>query len=360
MFNPAALTLAREAEGLTQVALAPKVGVSQAYVSQLEHGLKEPTDELLERLSGVLDRPREFFEDQSRLLGAGVVEWYHKKRLTLPAKPLRKAHALVNIARLEVSRLLRGVDLLDTQPLPALPIDEVGTPERAAMMMRRFMRAPAGPLGNLVAHVERMGVPVLILDLGHRKLSAISVPLEDSSHLIVLNEKLPSSDQRFALAHELAHLSMHGAIADVPDLEREADAFAGALLLPEHDARSELRQLRFNDLGQLKARWRVPMKALVYRAKEVGAIDDTQATQHYKRLSAMPGGPLREPGEFPAEDPRLVRAVLLHLRDDLGYSRSDLAQVMKTTERRLMFYLGEDPGPQLSLVPSDRPQVRID
>lgn len=245
MFNPVMLTLAREAEGLTQLALAPRVGVSQAFISQVEHGFKEPTEELVRRFAEELDRPASFFEDDSRVLGPGVVEWYHKKRLTLPVKPLRRAHALVNVARLEVDRLLRGVELLNTQALPRLSLDQYGTPEDAARMLRLAWRAAPGPLGDLVAYVESMGVPVLLADLGHRKLSAISVPLDGAGFLVVVNTMLPASDQRFALAHEVAHLVLHASLDDDhPQMEREADEFAGALLLPVADAAGELRRQR--------------------------------------------------------------------------------------------------------------------
>jgi Zn-dependent peptidase ImmA (M78 family)/transcriptional regulator with XRE-family HTH domain len=358
MFNPNMLTLAREAAGFTQVAFAPKVGISQAFISQVEHGFKTPTDELIERFCVELERPRSFFEDDSRILGDGLVEFFHKKRLTLPAKPLRTAHALVNVTRLEVDRLLRGVDLVHNQPLPHLPVDEHGTPQRSAEVLRALWRAQNGPLLNLVSFVESMGVPVLATNLGHRKLSAISVPLDSGSHLIVVNSMLAASDQRFAVAHELAHLTMHGSMTDVTDLEKEADDFAGTLLMPAGDISAELRRLEFRNLGGLKSRWRVPMKALVYRAKQLGSIDADRATGLFKQLSALPGGPLREPGEFEPEPPRLVRAVIDHMRSELGYTIGQLAVIMKTSEPRLRsFYLGEQVAPHLRVVAIDRPRI---
>lgn len=64
------------------------------------------------------------------------------------------------------------------------------------------------------------------------------------------------------------------------------------------------------------------MKALVDRAGQLGVSDPDRVTGLYKQLSALPGGPLREPGEFEPEQPRLIRVVLLHLRDELGYGHA--------------------------------------
>lgn len=360
MFNAQMLTLAREAAGLTQLALAPKVGVSQAYVSQLEHGFKVPTDELVERLADVLELPPSFFEDESRVLGDSLVEFFHKKRLTLPVKPLRHAHAIVNVSRLEVDRLLRGVDLVQHETLPTLSLDELETPEQAASLVRAVWRAPLAPLQNLTAHVESMGIPVLRMNLIHRKLSAITVPLESGSHLIFVNDMLAPSDQRFAIAHEVAHLALHGSVLEVGDLEGEADEFAGALLLPATAIASELRRLEFRDLGILKARWQVPMKALIYRARQLGVIDEARATGLYKQLSAATRGQRREPGEFEPESPRLVRVVIEHLRDRAGYTLSQVASIMRTSETRLRtVYLGESAPPPLRLVDSNRPRIVV-
>ncbi len=360
MFNPQMLTLAREAAGLTQLALAPKVGVSQAYVSQVEHGFKLPTEDLVDRFSEELNFPRSFFEDECRVLGDSLVEFFHKKRLTLPVKPLRHAHAIVNVARLEVDRLLRGVELVQDQTLPALSLDEVESPEQAADLVRAVWRVPLGPLHRLTAHVESMGIPVLQTNLVHRKLAAITVPLDSGSHLIFVNDMLPASDQRFAIAHEVAHLTLHGSVVEVGDLESEADEFAGALLLPAAAVAPELRRLEFRNLGQLKARWQVPMKALVYRARQLGVIDEARATGLYKQLSMATRGQRGEPGEFESESPRLVRVVIEHLRDQTGYTLSQIAAVMRTSESRLRtVYLGEPAPLRLRLVEDTRQRIAV-
>lgn len=51
------LTAAREAKGITKYRLAKLIGMSQAYVGQLEAGAYKPSDETVARLAPVLDVP---------------------------------------------------------------------------------------------------------------------------------------------------------------------------------------------------------------------------------------------------------------------------------------------------------------
>ena len=92
-FSPKMVTLAREAAGLTQHSLAHEAGVSQAFISKIEHGLEIPNDSVLERMSMACDVPIQFFRQDEEIIGESLVDFFHKKRLTLPAKPLRKANA---------------------------------------------------------------------------------------------------------------------------------------------------------------------------------------------------------------------------------------------------------------------------
>src|SRR5687768_7786614 len=59
--NPKRITLARKRRGLTMRALADFVGVEARTVSAWEHGEFEPDDSRLDRVSAVLNVPRQFF-----------------------------------------------------------------------------------------------------------------------------------------------------------------------------------------------------------------------------------------------------------------------------------------------------------
>ena len=338
-FNPQMMTLAREAAGLTQDALALQAGISQALVSKIEHGLECPNDTAWRRMSRACGVPPEFFEQGGDVLGDSIIDFFHKKRLTLPAKPLKKANAMANIARLEALRLLRTLEFSDVRPFPAFSIDDYA-PEVAAQAIRATWRILAGPLPNLVALVEAAAVPVFVMDLGHQKLSAISMPGLDGRHVIVLNSQLPASAQRYALAHEVGHLVQHSGSVSA-DMERDADAFAAELLMPADDIGPELRELRFRDLGTLKTRWQVSLAALIRQAHNLGAISDRQYRTFNIELNKLSGGRKHEPGEFDPEQPRLIRHIIDHYQREVGYSTEEIQKVMVVTRERLdECYLG--------------------
>jgi Zn-dependent peptidase ImmA (M78 family)/transcriptional regulator with XRE-family HTH domain len=343
-FNARMVTLAREAEGLTQSALAHIAGISQSQISKIENGFEnDPHDSVLEQLAKACDVPVDFFYQKDEILGEGLVDFYHKKRLTLPVKPLKKANALANMRRLEAIRLLRTLEFDSIKPFPVCSPDETWDPESAAQLVRATWRTPSGPMPDLVALIEATGIPVFVTNLGHEKLFAVSMPGMAGRHVIVLNAMLPASARRFALAHELGHLVMHNGSA-TDDMERDADAFASALLMPAADIRRELHGLKFRELGSLKSRWKVSLAALVRRAHDLSAISERQYRTFNIQLSKLPNGRKNEPGEFEAEEPRLMRYLIKHYQDALSYSREEVARLMVLKEHRLAeCYFGEPP-----------------
>ncbi len=111
----------------------------------------------------------------------------------------------------------------------------------------------------------------------------------------------------FCDADELAHLCLHkhgGAntehIGDA--LEKEANAFASAFLMPETDVKAICNRPLYsvNDLADYKKRWRVSAAALNYRLRELGMISDGKSTSNYVEMSrrgwlkAEPNGIARE------------------------------------------------------------------
>ncbi len=83
----------------------------------------------------------------------------------------------------------------------------------------------------------------------------------------------------------------------------------------------------------MKPIWRVSIAALLYRAKEIGAITENQSQYLWRQMSSM-GYRRTEPPELdlkvemPTVLPEIVR---LHL-EELGYGVSDLAQALRSSE----------------------------
>lgn len=116
--------------------------------------------------------------------------------------------------------------------------------------------------GSLPVPVEdiasRLGVPIVVESLD-RNVSGLLFRQGDS-RAIGVNAAHPMVRQRFTIAHELGHLRLHPGkelfldhvrvnLRDVASSlgtdrqEREANAFAAALLMPQAEVRSEVRRV---------------------------------------------------------------------------------------------------------------------
>lgn len=343
-FNPTMLTLAKEAAGLTQAAIAQHASVSQSLMSKIENGFENPSDDFVRKTAEITGVPVDLFYQDDVVYTETMFDIFHKKRITLPQKPLRKANSNARLLRLEIGRLLRSFDVPAPLPFPNFPIDQSDSAEEVAALTRAVWRIPRGPLPNLVKTIEATGTPVIITDLEHEKLRAISMPgvKSDNSHIIILNSRLPASAQRFALAHEVGHLVMHNGVAS-PEMEKEADDFASALLMPAVEIAPQLRNIRFRDLGELKRSWRVSLAALIYRAHALGVITERHYRTLNMSLNSLPNGRKREPGEFDKERPALIKNVVCSYKSDLGYSDEDLRKLLVVTPEKFAKYYCDDP-----------------
>lgn len=354
-FNPDMLTLAKESAGLTQAAIAQHAGVSQSLMSKIENGFEAPSEEFIAKAAEITGVRKELFFQGDSPSADTLFDIFHKKRLTLPQKPLRKANSNAKLIRLEIGRLLRSFEVPAPLPFPNLPIDEYESAEEVAAMTRAIWRMPSGPLPNLVEVIEATGTPVIAIDLEHEKLRALSMAgvKTDNAHIIVVNSRLPASAQRFALAHEVGHLVMHDGVAGT-EMEKQADEFASALLMPAADISAQLRNVRFRDLGIMKSRWRVSLAALVYRAHALRLISD----RHYRtlniELNRLPNGRKREPGEFPAEVPMLIKNVVRSYQTELGYSTDEMCKLMVVTAEKFARCYSDQP-----LTPDNPTRLRV-
>src|SRR5436309_9411323 len=97
-------------------------------------------------------------------------------------------------------------------------------------------------------------------------------------------------------------------------LEDEADAFAGAFLLPADEIRPQLRRFDLRQLANLKQYWKVSMAAIAVRAERLKLITPYQSKMFWIEMSRL-GYRKREPGEPPKEYPKLLRRmVAFHMR----------------------------------------------
>ncbi|MBC6436851.1 MAG: XRE family transcriptional regulator [Rhodobacteraceae bacterium] len=330
-FSGDLLRIARQAREWSQTGLARHSGVSQANLSKLENGLISPTENVLNRVGAALNFPVDFFFQNDRVTGLPMSVQY-RKRASVGKKAKERLEAELNVRIMHIRRLLRAVELEPELRLPQLDVEENGNPERIANLIRRTWLVPSGPIRDLVGWVERAGCIVVHCDFAALKVDGFTVTIPDMPRCIFLNRSMPADRQRFTLAHELGHVVMHQVPA--PEMEAEANTFASALLMPAQDIRRYFSgRLTIQRLATLKPIWRVSMAALLYRAKRIGAITDNQSRYLWQQMGAQ-GYRRTEPPELDlkVEMPTVLAEILRLHFEDLGYSISDLARALCSSE----------------------------
>ena len=335
--SPEMLTVARESRAYSQTELARRLQVTQGYISKLEAGVIEMPEDRLSDFAAALDYPVEFFQQRPQFGDSPCL--YHRKRQTVSVTDRRRIEAECMIAGLVVRNVMHGLDVETDRAFPTMDIDEYGSPEEIAQILRRHWRLPSGPIRNLVLVIEAAGGIVVRHAFGTRKIDAISQWPGRERPLFVVNVDIPWDRVRFTLAHEIGHLVMHAAPSS--EMEAEADAFTAEFLLPAAEIAPDLDGITIPKLVSLKMFWRVSIAALVRRARDLDAITTRQYRYMFMQLGRL-GYRKVEPAALDPEEPTvLTDAFSVHRAN--GLSEEELARMARIEPRELHARYGVKP-----------------
>ncbi len=325
-FSGSRLRLARTFAGLTQADLGERVAVSHQFIGYLETGIKQPVDMLIEALGDACGFRPSFFSGPD-LHEFRDEECHFRRRQTTPISVRTRVLAHGTLFG-------QLVDFLDENlSLPRMQIPERRVTcreeiERSAERCRSEWRPnSAAPVKSMTRVLENAGVVVTRFEGAAEKIDAFSRPGHRS--IVVLNtDKDSPSRSRFDMAHECGHLVMHGGLeTGQAELEKEADCFASALLLPRAGFVREFpRSPRpdWDGLFRLKARWGVSIAAIVRRAYDLRLMDAMSYQRAYKYISNQ-GWRKGEPGEPEPEIPEMIPLAFKAL-DEQGITFGALAE----------------------------------
>lgn len=326
--NPEMLTLAREIRGMTQTQLATKSGIRQAKISRYEGGISQVGPDDLPLLVHSLGFPEDFFFQGEQRFGAESTEIFHRRRRTVTARDLRRIDGLVNLHRIGVARLLEAFHQIEVLTIPSFSVKDFGEVSEIADAVRSFWRMPAGPVKSLIARLEHASSLVFSINFNVEKIDEVVQWIPPSPPIILVNSIAPADRLRFSLAHALGHLVMHRNTMPYKEMEKEADQFASAFLMPERDIVDDLNPVTIQHMLELKQVWRVSMAALFFRARDLGVITERRYVSLQQQLSRL-GYRKREPFPIPQEHPRLVKILLEKHKSELGYTDQELARLLK-------------------------------
>lgn len=333
--NGSMLRLARQRRQLSQIDAAPRLGIEQSLLSRIENGLVEAREEILVRAIEAYGFPRSFFELTEPIYGAPVsVHPMWRRKADVAVREMDAVVAELNIRLIQIRRLLQAAEYVHGTDLPRLDIDDYDNdPARIAGLIRAHWKLPKGPIKNLTMLVERAGVLVVHSPMSEASISGVTFSTPGMPPLITLNSDQPADRLRYTLAHELGHLVMHRFPS--PNMEKEANEFASALLMPSQDIAPYFagRKVDLQLLASLKPEWRVSMASLLMKARSLKIVTTHQEQYLWKQMNFRRIR-LREPPEldFEVEKPTVVESLVGIHKDGLRYSDSELAAFLHSFE----------------------------
>ena len=318
LFQGARLTLARELRGLTRVELAARVSKTPSAIGQFEVGRSRPDAKTLAALSLALGIPLGFFARPSpSMLG---MQSCHLRTLRSASQRERKKLLSLGTLLCElVAELDQYVEFPEERVTEAAQsptdFDDI---ERCANAVRKAWGLGQGPLPNVVKLLQSKGIIVCLVPPTCREVDAFST-WHDARPLVFLVADKNGSRMRFDAGHELGHLVMHpDAEPGSPEVEREANRFAGAFLIPREAFLAEWPGwLNWDHILEMKLRWKVSLAAIIPRAHDLGVLTDAS----YRRANIFLRRHGRdEPGEPPAELPEFLSRALTLISDEVSVS----------------------------------------
>lgn len=290
MFSAARLSVARHRALLTKKELAARIGVEARTVSGYEKAQYEPSDDVVGRIAAALSFPKEFFfGDDLDIPHQSGVSFRSLTRMTSRQRDAAIAAGAIGYL------LCDWVEAEFDLPEVDLPDLRENTPETAAMSLRQLWGLGERPIKNVIHLLESKGVRVFSLAEHAAEVDAYSV-WRGKRPCIFLNTGKSSERRRFDACHELGHLLLHrhagpGGI----DAEKEANAFASALLMPAASLKSIGRITTVDGLVGIKQKWIVSVAALAYRLHDLRLMSDWNyhmicveiSSRNYRRVEPL-------------------------------------------------------------------------
>lgn len=372
----ARLREAREARGWSLAQLAERVGRSRQALSQFENDEAKPTPDVYVSLMRELNVPASYFERVPTTLDLNPI--FYRRLKSAKDRDLTMAQRRLSWLQHTIACMERYVEFPPVSVPTVVPKSDPHdvTPddvESAARLARDYWDLGDGAISSVIRLLENEGCIVVRDALGVSAIDAFSQWQYATGRPIVAlsreDEGIFFREQASA-AHELGHLLLHRNVdkrftskgcAEHELLERQANRFAGAFLLPEAAFRRSVRVVSLDAFYLLKPQWLVSIGLMIYRSKDLEIIDPETAARLWKQRTKR-GWNRVEPldATTPREVPRMLAQSIEAIRSvgrlqqwvsEVSLSTADIAQFASVDETALQ---AEPAAPRLRSVPSLR------
>jgi Zn-dependent peptidase ImmA (M78 family)/DNA-binding XRE family transcriptional regulator len=295
----AQLARARDARKLSQDDVAALLGVSRVLVSHWERGQRQPSAQVLERLSEIYGvELQALLEPDSDLSSSDLVELLYRDAdgaIDVGARTglrdfVRFLEDYANLA----SELGDTREMLKASPFGGLrkgftTKDDI---RRKVFDVRDWLRLGLGPVGDLPGRLDDIGITVYRTALGEDLTTSVSGAFVNHRRIgmsIAVNVQTTPGRQLFTLAHELAHALFHSdqehlvsAYAANSERERFADYWAGEFLVPLEGLRRQAEQLGLKAITDaeeaihLQRHFGVSYGMILFRLRQANLLNDSK------------------------------------------------------------------------------------
>jgi Zn-dependent peptidase ImmA (M78 family)/transcriptional regulator with XRE-family HTH domain len=307
---------------LTQKELSGLSGIAQSNLSAIERGDAALTASSIQRICSATATPMSFFGCATPDYGGEAINFRKGSRVSAKGRDFI-VQAFKEIERIslvldEASVRLRRVQLPlaeESDVVGEHDIDLVADDVREA-----FGLGPHDPIRNVTRMMERAGIAV----------APLTAPFENESLLdghcgmsrwasgspraaVAFVNGMPGDRLRFTIAHEFGHVILHSrrTVDDVKQREREANYFAGALLLPRTFAEQAVSEsLTLQGYMRIKARFGIAIQAIIMRGRNLGLISRDRQRSLMIQISSR-GWRRNEPVVVGSESPMLLHRELV-------------------------------------------------
>lgn len=335
MFRGSELRLARIFNDMTLEGLAEKVDKTKQYIQKLEINSDKPTDILVESLADALNVLPSFFYSNSEIQVYEEICHFRKLRST---KVSTKQSV---IARGELFQRLKNY-LEQHLKLPKVdfPYKDFSLDtdiEKEVENFRKSLDLGSAPIDNMCLLAENLGIIIVEFNMDSKDVDALSVNV--NRPFIIRNDAKKSVCRfRFDNGHEIGHLVMHqGVVTGDRVTEKQANQFASALLLPRslmlnHFPTPRGIRLNWKAISDFKLWTKASKAAILYRANQLGLINDAQYRSGWMRLNRSGEATIEnEDHLIPKESPELLRTMFKVLADKKQIFANDIAKELNVT-----------------------------
>jgi Zn-dependent peptidase ImmA (M78 family)/transcriptional regulator with XRE-family HTH domain len=332
---PERIKEAREARGYALDTFADALNVSRQAAAQYETGQIAPSSDVMSRIVGLTALPPAFFTTSHKRASDDIapfwrglkrMEEHHRRRI---ARRLQWAYDVAEFIERFIH--LPNVRLPHIEDCPETSGDE--QIETVAMAVRDLWGLGRGPIHNLTALFEDNGILLVREEVKCDDMDAVSCWQRGRPFILYSSEVRSGPRSKFNLAHELGHIVLHAGVEmnsrNMDKIEKQANRFAGALLLPRETFAKEVLGTSIGYFKYLKERWGVAISAMVYRCKELGVLSKSQQAylmrqMNYLRIKEVE--PLDD--QFPVGDPSVLAESLQMLINNGVQTKSQMEQAI--------------------------------